>query len=94
MKLDGYKIVSESIENDDLTIGTNKGAEKIRVTKRPISTMGPETVDGAVKTAEEYHAKVKEDPKPSSLGDDTIKKGTPSGDIAGKSLKEKPSIMK
>ena len=88
MKQDGFKIISECIDDDALDVEGQSGWEKVSVIKRPISTLDKETIKGAEKTAEEYHAKVTPDPDPLKMKSDKTK-GLPAGDPLEKTSKDK-----
>jgi hypothetical protein len=78
MKLDGYKLVSECVDSDTLTIEDQEGKKEIPVVKRPISQLDASAVKDAADTAKDYKAKATKDPDPKTMKSDK-KKGTAVG---------------
>lgn len=80
MKINGFKLVSECIDEKEI--------------KRPISTLTDKTSKDAVKISKEYTAGATKDPDPKKLPIEKNKKGTAVGDEKGKMEKELKKLKK
>ena len=78
MKLNGYDLVSECMDQDTLQIEDQDGKKEIPIVKRPVSKLDMTVVKTAATIMGDNTAKAKKDPDPKSMKSDN-KKGTAAG---------------